>query len=470
MRTGLKNKFFILFHILSLVLLLGLFSTSYATMSKADAFDFCKENSGYSTLFESPSNNESTNYISYANFLSYLENRTEQYYYVRLDNSLYTQKYFTIEFFDNVINVSDTGFTFVTNEEKTGTNKEFQTYWNWYYTRGNTTNKYTSGYTYSFPTTAVKMYMLYGNGEILAASFDVGPQTSFIPNYDHIVTVNSHNNVNAILRNYSIYQWKIGETENFSQLDAFMFLLNDLSLGYRVGNVTGYRELNQISGNGALYFQPPNLYVNSRYISYNHLYQLIVSKTYNNNETLEYYYFVFLPLNAVISNGQIISVGSGDYSVQDSTNAIIANQESGDNKIIGTLTDDSEIDSILDNEFTSNSGDIEVYAEKFGFTALDNPFTTFLLHILDSTFDALTEPNDVVLSADYKTLHFELNSGDFTTPASPLKDFIRNLLIFLYIYGNYRFFNHLIVLIQTAKIDKAIATLGTDEFYDSDIM
>lgn len=85
-------------------------------------------------------------------------------------------------------------------------------------------------------------------------------------------------------------------------------------------------------------------------------------------------------------------------------------------------------------------------------------------------YDALTEDNNIVLSADYKTIHFTLNSDDFITQSSALKDFVRVLLIFLYIYGNYIFFHHLIVLIQMAKIDKAIQQLGTDEFYDSDIM
>lgn len=200
--------------------------------------------------------------------------------------------------------------------------------------------------------------------------------------------------------------------------------------------------------------------ITSRYVDYNISYKLNVYLYTNDlvSDTKTYYYR-FLPYNAVIGftsgdsgDGYILSVGSGDYNVQNSTNDIM---------------DASEVDDIL-NEYLS--GDIESISSEFGFSALDNPFTTFLLHIVEGLYDALTIDDDIVLQADFKTLHFELHSSDFTTPDSPIKTFVRNMMIAFYIYGNYKFFHYLITLVETARIDKAIAELGTDEFYDSDIM
>lgn len=235
---------------------------------------------------------------------------------------------------------------------------------------------------------------------------------------------------------------------------------------YDITNQVNYTSLEW--ENNALYRYGRNLYANTVYLNYERPYLLSIDVYEDRYISHNYeYYYIFYPNNAVIENGVIVDSGSGDYNNQDLSIAI----NNGINNVIGNINDSSQVDSILNTNLGNGaSGDIEGIANQFGFTPLDNPFTTFLLHIVESVYDSLTLRADRTLSATYMGMTFNLRSQDFTTPNGDLKLFIRDMMIFLYLYGNYKFFHYLITLLQTARVDKAIAVLGTDEFYDSDIM
>lgn len=277
--------------------------------------------------------------------------------------------------------------------------------------------------------------------------------------------------VNILKRDYSTQSWKLGDLIDDGGYEYLLFNLIDMEVDQE-SPITSFEidsNRNYVFRQGSLTLNGDDLNVTSRVIQYNKLYKLniygresVVSET---RDLLGTYYYKWLPLNAILNTsgdwssgetGAIVSYGSGDYNTQDSTNDIIS-----------YIEDSSEVDNIV-NKYLS--GDINSIASDFGFTPLDNPFTTFLLHILESCYDALTRREPVVLYGDYKTLSFVLNSEDFRTPDSSIKSFISTLLVFLYLYGNYKYFHYLITLVETARIDKAIAELGTDEFYDSDIM
>lgn len=280
----------------------------------------------------------------------------------------------------------------------------------------------------------------------------------FDDNYDYII-----DGVNVLKRSYSVSSWTLGWIDSIDKVSKLQFDLIDNNYDYEspLYSSTYNGDLELISQKSNLYLAGNALEVPSRVISYNNKYKLNIY-IYSGDTLLNTltYNYKWLPVNAVISGdfsgdssgGVIISTGSGDFNTQDSTN---------------TIMDSSEVDDII-NEYLS--GDIEDLADDFGFTALDNPFTTFLFHILESTYDALTLREPVVLNATYNGMTFTLNSNDFITPDSGFKTFIRALLIFLYIYGNYKYFHYLITLVETAKIDKVINEIGTDEFNDSNIM
>lgn len=295
----------------------------------------------------------------------------------------------------------------------------------------------------------------------------------FSPISTEVVSVGNYENVQAKLINLIDGGIFLGRLTKFNDsYNWYYYQLTDEN-----NNIVGYcnykRYNDYYDGEDMQYFPSNNsVYIARRKIYLKNIYTLTIyaseeklKSDYSNVGDSLVYTYIFLPQNAVISNGIITNYGSGDnYNVQDSTNDIINN-----------INDSSDVTNILDSYFPTISsgnisGELNKIASEFGFTPLDNPFTTFLLHILESTYDALTLREPVVLTADYKTMHFVLSSEQFRTPDSDLKYFIRNCMIFLYLYGNYIFFHHLLTLIETARIDKAVAVLGTDEFYDSDIL
>lgn len=454
MALKLKNIFFILFLISLLVLLLGSSCTTYASSFSVNtvvsAVQHLKDN-GYLNNFNTTTGlNDNTfkNTINSNSFTGYAIYKLKDSV-TNVDNKIRICFYWGTS---GNSNSSGSSLAFKENGQLYNTNLLN----NVQMTTDNIELAYSSLYTIN--------NLSLTKGQI----YDINaPTFTFTPEYISQTTGNPVLNLNKFNYNSPRINLGIIEDLDYYAIEVRFKDENGLIIGsdLELTNQNNYSNLEW--ENNALYRYGQQLYANTIYLKYEKTYNLNfkVYSDRNNYDEFDFYY-IFYPPNAIIENGVVISAGSGDYDNQDLSLAIQQNI----NNLIGSINDDSQIEGILNTEFTSNSGDIEVYAEKFGFTALDNPFTTFLLHILEETFDALTDPNNTTLSADYKTLHFELNSDDFTTPDSPTKDFIRNLLIFLYLYGNYRFFNHLLVLIQTAKIDKAIATLGTDEFYDSDIM
>lgn len=149
---------------------------------------------------------------------------------------------------------------------------------------------------------------------------------------------------------------------------------------------------------------------------------------------------------------------------QENTDKIINSVDNINDSITSTEGSDDLINSYL-------SGDIDSWSSDLGYHPFENPFTSFLYNLVVNVYDALTRRGNVVLDFNHhNTTGWVINTDDFITPNSPLKNLIKWSMIFFYLYGNYKFFHYLLTLIETAKIDKAIATLGTDEFYDSDIM
>lgn len=83
-----------------------------------------------------------------------------------------------------------------------------------------------------------------------------------------------------------------------------------------------------------------DVYVIPRLLNYSTQYQLEIISYYGDGGDNFYEdidWFIFLPQNAVISGDYITSLGSGDFTTQDSTNLIIGNQNQNNNNIIDFL-------------------------------------------------------------------------------------------------------------------------------------
>lgn len=185
------------------------------------------------------------------------------------------------------------------------------------------------------------------------------------------------------------------------------------------------------------------------------------------NEDVDYVQCYFMTDFMNNSTTSVITNASGDVIGNINLGEIIDSQQNETNNILNSINDATQVDNIM-GEYTS--GDIETISSDLGFSALDNPFTSFLFFVIEGVYDVLTEREDIVLSTHYKSLEFNLASTDFTIPQNELKTFIRNMLVCVYIYGNYKWFHYMITLLETARINKFMAEIGTDEFYDTDIM
>ena len=201
--------------------------------------------------------------------------------------------------------------------------------------------------------------------------------------------------------------------------------------------------------------------------------QLLLQNHGHNFGTYELYYYVYDNHTNVVGGVVYPNITfSGDYgnsyNQQQQTNNITGSVEDSTQEIKDTLTDTSGVNDLINENL---SGDINTWGTKIGYTPIDNPFTTFLLNLVRRVYNALTQRGNVRLDFNHHgTTDWFINSSDFVTPDSPIKTLVKWCLVFLYIYGNYKYFHHLLTLVETARIDEAISTLGTDEFYDSDIM
>lgn len=128
----------------------------------------------------------------------------------------------------------------------------------------------------------------------------------------------------------------------------------------------------------------------------------LTTSNYNDKQT---FYYMFVRQNAVITNGTITSYGSGDgYTAQNSTTAIVANQNQNN----------SFWKNSFDNLFTISSGDIEQIKtklqDKFG-TSGDNGLAEEL-QIINSLTDL--EPYDFKIT--WKPVYYQgkiiIPSGD----------------------------------------------------------
>lgn len=93
------------------------------------------------------------------------------------------------------------------------------------------------------------------------------------------------------------------------------------------------------------------VYAINRLLKYSTQYQLEIESYYGDGGSNLYEdidWFIFLPQNAVVENNSIVSLGSGDFTTQDSTNQIIDNQEKNQNWLEETYN----------NLFILDSGDV----------------------------------------------------------------------------------------------------------------
>lgn len=276
-------------------------------------------------------------------------------------------------------------------------------------------------------------------------------------------------------------------SNNFGTLydNTYIYYINDL-LGFWYWDGSNWvykliynrnKEQVILSNNNYMYFnydsdnnnESADLIINNLYSYKNVVYHFSITNAEFDNINA---YFIIGDNNTNVVGGSLIISGdyfnNGTYNNQfsDLDNQINNNDNTED--IINSITSVDNVDSTIDSFL---SGDINYWSNEIGYSSFENPFSTFLLDLVTNVYNALTQRGDVILDFNHHgTTDWVINTREFITPESDVKNLIKWSLVFFYIYGNYKYFHYLITLIETARIDKAISDLGTDEFYDSDIM
>lgn len=221
---------------------------------------------------------------------------------------------------------------------------------------------------------------------------------------------------------YSNSKWLLGTFTNASEFDEVVFKLKDsdsditISTAYATQN---YTHDGMSINNGQLFIDNYKIYLNQRYY--------LEYTCYIDGEIVDYfaYQIVFMNRNAVITNGEVISVGSGDnYNVQNSTI-----------DIINTVTSSGDPQVVLSNDlFSGDSGDI--YA-RFGYQDYNNPYKDFIMRVFYGIMTTLTSSGNVNLVWPVRDKNIVLRSDDFVVESVTFRILLSGILVFFILYKLY---------------------------------
>lgn len=199
------------------------------------------------------------------------------------------------------------------------------------------------------------------------------------------------------------------------------------------------------------------VYAVNRLLKYSTQYQLEIESYYGDGGDNLYEdidWFIFLPQNAVIDNGVITSLGSGDFTNQDVTNQIIDNNNENFMNTIDFYQDDSQVNTEIDAMF---SGDTNEIVSGLNFPNLENNYFVVIYNAVTGITDTLQMSGDPYFDI---SLHGEtpkrIYASDFTTPPSVLKTFISMSMVFGTIYCLYLQLSGFINLLNTGHVKDAI--------------
>lgn len=188
-------------------------------------------------------------------------------------------------------------------------------------------------------------------------------------------------------------------------------------------------------------------------LSYNQPYNLVVNCLYDGEPQEISETIVFVPEDTIIENGSITYYPSGDsFNTQNATNTIL-----------NYLNSSGDVDGQFDNIF---SGDTQTIAGNLSYPNI--PYTNYWMPIYNFAVgicDTLQASGDVYYdipirgTAQVKRVY----ASSFSTPDSPLFQFISATLVFGVVFELYVQFKDFIYFLNTANFHEAIKQLDSEE-------
>lgn len=417
----MKKKLSILFFLQLFILLLGISSTGYATVSLTELQNNIQkiEDAGLlqsgatQTMINSDGwNNSSDSVVSLSNI------RSDYLIVITTSNSdEYANRIFILFGDGECQNLS--------------TNPSSRLYYNWtfrgpqFYLSGSSVNaglhnlnKASFLYAYSTGGINTRSLQLSAGQELNYKIINIGIDWTYITGYQTTSVAGFNSTFYGYNRDYGVSFWNLGYLDgqdDFPKLRINLYKIYSTNIQQLVIDTSIVRSSFGWGTNNGIVTLSSNglLAIASRLMNYSPYY-MIVYAINDNEEVIDSCdaYFVFRQFGdafpGTIGSGDYN--GSGDYSSQNSTN-----------DIIDSLTDTIEADSTLNNFF---SGDTDDFASNLGYSPIENPFVSIISNTLQSMIDIILGSGNVDLDFSFGHQTYIVHSDDFTLPNGSIKTFV----------------------------------------------
>lgn len=476
----MKKKQIIGLGTLLLVLLLGLFTTSYADITEENIKNFVYN---ASVEFGSPVDDslfERTNYLNWYNGISSIINSTDFFIYaqwgtsngqnVNLEITLQTFTNFTQNWSMNPnnnifyirsqyqgaknyrYNVSNDIYTYRADYDSAINDPKL-----WYTTRNiynfNNTSQLIYQAPYSIPDNVF-------DGKYSALGF------SFVPAYsDTFADVWSFEDIPfySVTQNEDLFLGQLflpfGSRSSITSRTNFYYRYNNWQ--FRELPVDAIYSQYLITDNEVAVY---DIYLQSKYFYENTVYSIVWTDKSVEPYNIASANFYIKNINTIIINGVLSPTYtfSGDYKEQYDNNLNNQEQQNNiENAIDNTINTPADVDNILNN-FTS--GD---FASTLGYIEYDSSYWDFLYAFTRKICDTLLDDTDVYF--DY-SMHGEtptrIYASDINLPEGhPLKSFVRLAFVFGVVFTIYYQFKNLIEALETANAAKVMQLEDADMYF-----
>lgn len=229
----------------------------------------------------------------------------------------------------------------------------------------------------------------------------------------------------------------------------------------RNGFINNYFSGSTTNNNGVL---TTTFYIDT-YNNGNNILQIVVRPD-SPDLTTHYHYYYVLNNNTSIVGSVIYPANtfSGDYeqqyNQQEQTNNITGSVEDSADKVIETITDDSQVNSMLDETL---SGDKII--RDIGFNYVVNPFENIIKNTLIGFTNALLGSGDETIDFTIYDNSYSIHSEDFNLPDGEFKSFFSLLCNAFVVYNICKYGFKLYEWINTGRIQNLVNEQNRHQYY-----
>ena len=173
--------------------------------------------------------------------------------------------------------------------------------------------------------------------------------------------------------------------------------------------------------------------------------------------------------HTIISGDKIDPSTFNDYpDYDDNVKSVFNNIDDIDNisaatePILDTLTDDEQVSGELAGLISGDATDI---ASRFGYSPVENPFTTVILDVMTDMTDILLGSGDQTLNFGFGGKNIIVHSSDFVLPTNRITTFLHLLVNGFFIWGIYKYGFTLYQWINSGRLQNLVNEANRHQYY-----